>query len=277
MFTVFVATRDKKDVEQTIQPADDTELNSTDGGEATRDSSIAEVLEIANASLENMAQSLHDYTATFVKQDCDKSGTLNEPSKMQVKIQTRMRNETNDAPKRIYLKFLAPEATAGREVIWGADLYDGNLQVHDTSILLSWKTLSLPPEGMLAMQGQRFPIYEIGLVRLVEQLIERGTADANNPDVSVTITRGHMVDDLETELIRVKRPKPSEREDDFSLAEVIYDPERLLIISYRSFGWPENGSDELPLLESYEYQDLKTNVGLTDSDFDVENESYAYP
>ncbi|WP_161604253.1 DUF1571 domain-containing protein [Roseiconus nitratireducens] len=244
-----------------------------------RPSSIAEVLQLAGEAKANMSSSLEDYTTRFVKQERNPDGKLSEKSEMSLKVQTRMRNESDDAPMRIYMKFARPESSAGREVIWGGDLYDGNMAVHENTMLLSWKTLWLDPDGMLAMNGQRYPIYEIGLVRLVEKLIERGSEDVNNPDVSVTITRDHEFDSAACELIRVTRQTPSGREGDFSLAEVVYDPERLLILSYRSFGWPdaEGESKELPLLESYEYRDLKTNVGLSEQDFDVSNPEYQFP
>lgn len=264
-------------VEQDVTPTE-TIVDSDPSLARTRVSSIAEVIEIAEAALQSMGSSLEDYTALFIKQERDSAGNLSERTEMDIKIQTRLRNDANDAPMRIYLKFLAPEATAGREVIWGKDLYDAQMAVHDTSLMLSWKTLWLEPTGMLAMTGQRFPVYEIGLTRLVEKLIERGQQDLNNPDVTVTITRDHPYDDRMCELIQATRAKPSGREtDDFSLAEIVYDPERSLVLSYRSFGWPEAGSSDVPLLESYEYHDVKTNVGLSDSDFDVKNDAYSFP
>ncbi len=68
------------------------------------------------------------------------------------------------------------------------------------------------------------------------------------------------------------------------MAEIAYDPERQLILSYRSFGWPANAEGitsgdvaELPLLESYNYHDVKTNVGLTEADFDTKNPEYSFP
>lgn len=243
----------------------------------TRRSSIDEVIQLARVALESMEGSLEDYTARFVKQERDSAGKLTEKTEMQLKIQSRLRNETNDAPMRIYLKFVAPETTAGREVIWARDLYDAQMAVHDTSLVLNWKTLWLNPTGMLAMTGQRYPVYEIGLTRLVEKLIERGQKDVGNPDVSVSITRNHPYDGRATELIQAKRAKPAGGEDDFSLAEIVYDPERKLVLSYRAFGWPDAATDEVPLLESYEYHDLKTNVGLTRNDFDTANDSYNFP
>jgi hypothetical protein len=34
---------------------------------------------------------------------------------------------------------------------------------------------------------------------------------------------------------------------------------------------------EPPLIESYSYSDIKLNAGLTDKDFDYENEEYDFP
>ncbi|OYP36689.1 DUF1571 domain-containing protein [Rhodopirellula sp. MGV] len=278
---VAFAVRSGPDVKQDIAPTappPKAELQSDDDANSqTRESSMRDVLDLAERALDKMDTSLNDYTATFVKQQRDDAGKLSERNEMEVKIHTRHRNESNDAPMRIYIKFKAPEGIAGREVIWGKDLNDGLMAVHETSMLLSWKTIWLDPTGMLAMQGQKFPIYEIGLSRLTEQLLERGKKDLDNPDVSVTITKDHEYYGRNCELIQATRSKPGGGKDDFSLAEIIFDPEELLVLSYRSFGWPEKEGGELPLLESYEYRDLKTNVGLTDSDFDVTNEAYQFP
>lgn len=276
--------RSKPDVQQDVAPTITdriAEQSEETTGEIplTRQSSISEVLDLANEALVSMQGSLVDYTARFIKQERAASGVLNEKSEMDVKIQTRHRNESNDAPMRIYLKFHAPASTVGREVIWGKDLYEGKMAVHEVTLLLSWKTVWLDPTGMLAMAGQRYPIYEIGVTGLVEKLIERGKRDENNPDVTVTITRDYEFDGRMCELIQATRAKPGGGEDDFSLAEIVYDPQRLLILSYRSFGWPADDAkdDQLPLVESYEYRNLEINVGLTDKDFDVANEAYAFP
>jgi hypothetical protein len=282
---VFLLTRrDRTDVVQDVAPTETGELNQEQENAASsvRESSMEEVLDLARKSLEAMQTTLVDYTARFVKQERNENtGVLNPKSEIELKIQTRFRNESNDAPMRIYLKFLSPEDKAGREVIWGADLYNGKMAVHETTMLLSWKTLWLDPTGIIAMTGQKHPIYEIGLIRLVEKLIERGKKDLNNPDVTVTITSGYEFDGVACDLIQAQRSRPGTGKDNFRLAEIIYDPQRMLVLSYRSFGWPKEGSpdviSELPLLESYQYRSLRTNVGLTEADFDVSNEAYAYP
>ncbi len=84
---------------------------------------------------------------------------------MMIKVQTRLRGDTEDAPLRVYLRFLSPEAINGREVLWVEDLNDGKMAVHEVGLLFSLKTLWLDPNGVIAMQGQRYPITQIGLVR----------------------------------------------------------------------------------------------------------------
>lgn len=238
---------------------------------------IDELLALAEDVHRSMQHSLQDYTARFVKQELNDDGVLGEEQELTVKIQTRFRQPDGKAPKRVYLKFVRPEANRGREVIWAADLHDGKMAVHENYFPVNLKTIWLDPNGYLAMQGQRYPISEIGMVRLVEKLIERGELDRGNPNIRVTIDRNHRFNDLDTHLIKVKRLKPSGREDDFSLAEIIIDPERNLLLGYRSFGWPQPGQSSAPLLESYHYYDVETNVELTQADFDPENAEYGFP
>lgn len=260
-----------------LAPADFEPMAEVASDESlVRESSIEEVLELAETALATMSTTLDDYTARFVKQDLDSGGNLSAFSEIQLKVQTRMRNEADDAPKRVYLRFTKPESVDGREVIWCQDLHDGKMVVHEAGIL-GLMTLRLDPNGMIAMQGQRHPVSEIGMTRLVEQLIERGNEDRGNPDLFVTITRDHMFDDVSSELIQIRRQQANGSENDFSLAEITFDPERMLILKYRSFGWPTEPGQPAPLQESYAYHDLAINVGLAEADFDPANPDYSFP
>lgn len=179
---------------------------------------------------------------------------------------------------RVYLKFVEPAKVAGREVIWAKDLHNGKLIVHEAGLLGLVPLPPLDPTGVIAMQGQRFPIYEIGLTRLVEQLIERGEEYQEDPGVRVAIEEDFDFDGESTTLIQIRRSTPNpESETDFSLAEVFIDPERQLIRRYRSYGWPQTEGDDAPLVESYTYEDIQLNVGLSDEDFDPKNPEYNYP
>jgi outer membrane lipoprotein-sorting protein len=132
---------------------------------------------------------------------------------------------------------------------------------------------------MIAMRGQKYPISDIGLTNLLKKLIERGQRDLDNPNVSVTITKNVTVDGIQCELIQVRRSEPSGGPDDFSLAEIVLDGTRNLPIRYTAYGWPKDDQTvdtKAPLIESYTYLNIKTNVGLTDLDFDPTNPEYQF-
>ena len=237
---------------------------------------MADVLDLAANARQHMSEHLDDYTTRFVKQDRGLNGVLNEQEEMLMKVQTRLRGDTETAPLRVYMEFTEPESKRGREVIWGEDLNDGKLCVHEVG-LLGLKRLNIPPNGLLAMQGQRYPITSIGMVRLLESLIERGTRDLENPHITVTNNPDSQFDERTAELIQIRCAEPRGGEDDFSMAEIVIDRERQLLLMYRSYGWPENEGEDAPLLESYGYHDVQVNVGLTDEDFSPDNPNYNYP
>lgn len=240
--------------------------------------SLDEVLQIAREALAHLQANVDDYTATLIQQE-SVAGMMGEPHEMHLKVQCRHRggNLQETEPLRIYLRFDRPQSVAGREVIWAEDMYDGKLVAHEGG-LLGLMTLRLDPQGLIAMRGQRYPIYEIGLTNLVKKLIERGEQDRGNPDVSFTITQNWDVNGQPCELIEVKRARPSGQSDDFYRAEICFDRQRHLPLRYAAYGWPQEPGDpqSAPLLESYTYLDIKTNVGLTAADFDLTNPSYQF-
>jgi len=237
---------------------------------------LSDVLDLAREARQHMSDHLDDYTARFVKQDRDTNGVLREQSEVLIKVQTRLRGDGEAAPLRVYMKFEAPDSKKGREVIWGEDLFDGKMCVHETGIL-GIKKLWLRPTGFLAMQGERFPITEVGMVRLIEKVILRGEQDLSNPNIEIAVVADYNIGDTATELLQIRCTKPRGGKDDFSLAEAAIDRQRMLLLMFRSFGWPETEGEDAPLLESYTYHDIETNVGLTDEDFNPDNPSYHYP
>lgn len=242
-------------------------------------SSISEVLQIADDALGQFRLSVDDYTATMIKQESI-DAVVSEPSEMVIKVQSKNRGGDVDEsqPMRVYLRFVQPLSVAGREVIWCEDLHDGKMVAHEAG-LMGMLTVRLDPKGMIAMRGQKYPISDIGLANLLKKLIERGQQDLDNPNVSVTIKKDVEVDGLKCDLIQVKRSKPSGGPNDFSLAEICLDRSRNLPIRYTAYGWPVDdhaAENKMPLLESYTYLNIKTNVGLTEADFDPANPEYQF-
>ena len=238
---------------------------------------MLDVLKVAKLSLNQMEIGLSDYTARFVKQELDANAEIPKESEMFIKVQTRFREDRTEAPRRIYLRFNKPDSLDGREVIWGEDLYSGKMAVHEVGLILGLKTLWLDPDGFIAMQGQRHPISEIGIVKLTEQLIEQGEKDLSNQQMRITRDLEHSFDGVRVHLITIQRLNSGESKDDFYQAEIIFDPLRQLILAFRSFSAPESEDKTPALIESYAYYDLKTNVGLSDEDFNTANSKYSFP
>jgi len=253
---------------------EDTGETLTSGPAKTVSVSLDDVLTMAQQALDHLVANVDDYTARMTKHERDRSGVLQEPSEMLVKIQTRHQQGSLGDPLHVYLKFLSPDKFAGREVIWVQDANDGKLLVREAGFVGTMMTAKLDPTGFLAMQGQRYPIHEIGLTNLIEKLIERGSRDRGNPEVKVTLTENYTFDDRPMSLIQIQRATPSDAEGDFSRAEVVIDPQRQLVVQFRSFGWP---AEEAPLLESYTYRDIQLNPGLQPLDFDPANPEYTFP
>ncbi len=250
---------------------------SINASEGHQDFTMQDLLNLAESSLHHLSQQLVDYTARFEKIESDTNHQQMDKTVIRLKTQTRFRSPTLDAPRRIYMNFSEPSSIRGREVIWRQDLYDGKMAVHEPGFLLSLKTIWLDPNGFLAMQGQKHPISEIGIVKLTEQLLEKGKQDLGNPNLTIHLQIDHIYDDRATHLITITKNPTVHIEGDYQKAEVVFDPERNVVLAFRSYAAPELPSDPPQLIESYSYHDLQMNVGLTESDFDVTNAEYGFP
>lgn len=257
-------------------PPRNTDASTAADSGATVEVPMADMLQLAEDALAETVANLDDYTARVIKQEQDRSGVLQPASEMMIKSITRHAGDQHDGPLKVYLRFESPSSVRGREVIWVENENDGKMLVREAGMVGAMMTVPLPPDGFLAMQGQRYPISEIGLTKLLEKLIERGNEDRTDPEVHVFQTEGYVFDGRPLTHLRIERSTPSGRANDFAVAELVLDRPQNLVVSYRSFDWPKSEGSERPLIESYEYHDLKTNVGLTAKDFDVTNPDYDF-
>jgi hypothetical protein len=248
-----------------------------------RTGTLDEALQIARDGLARMNRELIDYRGTITKRE-RVNGVLGPENQMSFKI--RAKRPDLDQSMAVYLKFEKPDSAAGREVIWVADQNDGKLVVHESGMLSLVPVPLLNPKGFLAMQGNRYPITEIGFQNLVDQLLERGRWIEQEGGSDVAFVESYLVGDRECLLIQV-RPRiiagaqtmgtVQETKIDFSLAEIAIDKARQIPLRYAAYGIPDNPDDSPPLLEEYTYTNVETNVGLEDIDFDPANKSYQYP
>lgn len=231
---------------------------------------LDDALETARRGLENMRTNVKDYSAIMVKRE-RVNGELLKPEYMQVKI----RNRTDSTPLSMYMKFLKPRKCSGREVIWIEGQNNNQLCVHEGSGIISLKTFNLDPDGWMAMQGNRYPIYEAGIENLIVKLIEKAERDKAAGHCEVKYRSGAKLNGRSCSVIEVCHPV-KKAPYDFCNAKVYIDDELKMPIRYSAHVWPEDGGKP-QLLEEYTFLNLKLNQGFTDADFDPSNPAYKFP
>ena len=164
-------------------------------------------LDIARAGLEGCRTKVNDYTALLVKRELI-DGTLGGHEYMLVKIRNRkVVNGQIVQPLSVYLSFLKPTSVKGREVIYVEGQNNGNIIAHEGGFKGKFlPTVTIPPDGMLAMRGQRYPMTEIGVENLIEKLIERGERARELPDVQCEFRKNARVQDRTCTVLQVTQP-----------------------------------------------------------------------
>ncbi len=235
--------------------------------EASQRHPLWPVLQFAKQIQKNIDENVHDYTATVIKQERI-SGTLTPEEICSVKIRNH--------PLSVYMGFLSPPDLKGQEALYVEGANDGKLVGHagtGPAALLGSKWL--PPTGLIAMYGQRYPITEMGIANLVRRLIQVGENDIHYGECSVWRNEDAKVGDRPCISLTVMHPN-KRTGFLFHIARIFVDKELMVPVHYESYGWPEKPGDPPPLLERYTYTNLKMNPGLTDADFDPKNPEYHF-
>ncbi len=204
------------------------------------------------------SERIRDYTAVFHKQEVVK-GKLLPQENIFLKFQK---------PFSVYMRWLEGPFE-GQEVLYVRDKYKGKLIGHKGGFF-GFITLSLDPKGRRAMKGNRYPITEAGLAKVVTRVlkdVKKGEAEgvlqlSDKPSVEVFGRRSRM--------ITIRLPDDPERGFSAAKTNLWIDLENGLPIKAEFFDW------DLKKVGSYGYKNLMLNVGLTANDFDRNNRSYRF-
>ena len=175
-------------------------------------------------------------------------------------------------PFSVYIRFLLPKSWEGREAIWVEGRNGDQIIAHDRGIL-NLLRLRVNPRGRLAMFGNRYPITEIGVLNLVEKLVERAQRERQSADGEVRYFEDAKVDGRPCTLIQVTHQERTP-ESDFYRARIFVDKQLGLPVHFEAYGWPANAAGEPQLMEQYTYTKLELNQGLNDADFSPDNPQY---
>lgn len=254
---------------QGVAPSPAAEVPRVAGNVPATDSvqhPLIPVIRWAEKERPNVA-AIRDYTATMVKQE-NINGEVQEAQVMEVKVRHQ--------PFSVYLKFQLPQKMRGQQAIYVKGQRDNKIVCHGVGAEKLFGTQKLDPEGFLAMRGNKYPITELGILNLIDKLLEVGHKDVKVGECTVTYTEGVKVSGRACTLIQVTHPVPRPHFL-YHVALIYVDREHNLPIRYESYEWPRKESEKPKLSEAYTYQNLKINVELTDADFDPANPAYNFP
>jgi len=224
-------------------------------------------LEMARKGLAGIQANIQDYSCTVVKRERI-DGKLGEHEYMFAKIRQR--------PFSVYLLFLGPDSVKGQEVIYVDGRNDGNMLAHAGSgVRAMVGMVSLKPQSMLAMAGNRYPITELGVENLTKRLVEVAEHDKHFGECDVNFYPNAKVNGRICTCIQVAHPVPR-RNFRFHLARVFIDDELMVPIRYEAYDWPQEQGGQPVLMEEYTYMNVKINNGFTDADFDPKNTAYKF-
>lgn len=205
-----------------------------------------------------------DYEAFFEKRE--RIGRRLITSKMNLKVR--------ESPFSVYLLFHEPNE--GREVIYVDGKNNGMLMAHETGIKSIVGTVSLAPTSDSAMDGNRYPVTMIGMRKLLEQVISQWEEEGKYGETEVKYYPGAKLGETEVKAIESKHPQPR-KQFKFHMTRLYLDKQTNLPVRVEQYDFPQKGDKSPPIVEEYTYSRLKTNVGLTDRDFDTKNPNYAFP
>jgi outer membrane lipoprotein-sorting protein len=208
--------------------------------------------------LEESYSKVNDYTVVFHKQERVDGKLLSE----------EIVNLKFKKPLKVYMKWANPPYQ-GREVIYVEGWNSNQLRAHEGG-WMGFVTLNLDPKGSRAMKGNRHSITTAGIGHLIEIFgrdIREGikSKDLQFTEHSEETIYGRRAWKLEAAFSKDRAKKY------YSYRLILHvEAATKLPIMIQVYDWDNQ------LIERYGYENLLTNVGLSDSDFDPKNPEYKF-
>lgn len=211
-------------------------------------------------------EKLDDYSCTLVKRE-RVAGKLTPYQRMTAKVR--------HTPFSVYAAFVHNKERPWQEVIYVDGHNSGKMYVHSDEFRMMG-TVSLFPDSDRAMRDNRYPITEVGILKLIQRLVEHAESDARFDDCEVKIYKDAKVENRPCLYLRVthKNPRP---EFTFNMARIFIDNELNVPVRYEAYTWPSKPGGQPELMEEYTYVDFQFNKQFNDRDFDINNPAYFFP
>lgn len=209
-------------------------------------------------------KSVKDYEAQFTKKELI--------GRKLVTQQMAIRARAN--PFSVYLKFKQPHA--GREILYVDGKNRNLLLAHEGSGIASLVgTVSLSPQSQDAMKDNRYPVTQIGMHKMLDVIIGQWVEEGKYGEIDVKFYPNAKLGNVNCQVVESSHPKPR-KQFKFYRTRLFLEKESKLPIRVEQYGFPATPGANPPLVEEYTYTKIRTNVGLTDYDFDRSNPRYQF-
>jgi len=187
-----------------------------------------------------------DYTCTFHKIEMVNGDIIASKSDLKVK-----------KPFSVFYKESAgPNKDIACVYIDGQN--DNKMVTRNTGVL-GLMTVNLDPYGFVAMKGNRHPVTHIGIGYILSSA-SRDIARAHKNKDAVFSYEG-VSEIYGRKAHQIKTVYPENKGYYAHIVQLWYDDETSLPLKISMFDWKKE------FIEEYSYENLKTNVGLTEKDF----------
>jgi hypothetical protein len=179
-------------------------------------------------------------------------------------------------PFSVYAHTLGPVQPKGQEAIYVEGRNGGKVQAHTTGFkhrLVG--TLSLDPTCNEMMTGCRYPMTTAGFENMLTGIVKMYQEESRFPENDVQIFSGAKVDGRSCTCVQ-NTHSAQRAEFPFQMTRIFYDDENGLPIRWEAYEFPKQQGAQPQLVEEYTYRNMRVNVGLTDRDFDTNNDQYGY-
>jgi outer membrane lipoprotein-sorting protein len=211
-------------------------------------------------------QRVDAYTCRLAKRE-RVGGKLSNYQWMSVKVRQN--------PFSVYAAFANKQERPWQEVVYVEHRDGGKMFVHSDEFRLMG-TVSLFPDSDRAMRDNRYPLTEVGVLNLIQRLVEHAENDSKFEDCEVKIFKDAKIESRPCLYIRVTH-KARRPEFSFHMARIFIDNELNVPVRYEAYTWPDEPNGKPLLMEEYTYLDFKLNSQFTDRDFDIHNPDYFFP
>ena len=229
---------------------------------AEKEHPLKPAIRVASGCLEKVNE-LDGYQASFFKREVVGNSLVTQNCVIKVRHK----------PFSVYLYFQKPHE--GREVIYVDGKNNGNLLAHEAGFASLIGTLELSPTGNQAMNENRYPITMAGIGNLVEEVIKQWEAESKYGETEVKYYKNAKLGEMTCRVIESSHPQPR-KQFKFHKTRLWIDEKSGYPVKVEQFGFPRTAGAKPPVIEEYRFTNIKTNVRLTDADFNPDNPRYNF-